>query len=46
MRLIKLNRNFGAYLIFLAISIVFWFMQAIRQTLPDLSKIPAIFLIG
>ena len=32
LRLIKINRNFGVYLIFLAVSIVFWFMQAIKET--------------
>lgn len=31
LRLIKINRNFGVYLMFLAISIVFWFMQAIKE---------------
>lgn len=32
LRLIRINRNFGVYLIFLAVSIVFWFMQAIKET--------------
>ena len=31
LRLIKINRNFVVYLMFLAISIVFWFMQAIKE---------------
>ena len=32
LRLIKIDRNFLVFLIFLAISIVFWFMQTIQET--------------
>lgn len=32
MRLVKINRNFLVFLIFLAVSIVFWFMQTIKET--------------
>lgn len=31
LRLVRVNRNFWAFLIFLAISIVFWFMQSIKE---------------
>ena len=32
LRLIKFNRNFLVFLIFLCISIIFWFMQSIKET--------------
>lgn len=32
LRLVRINRNFLVFLIFLAISIVFWFMQSIKET--------------
>lgn len=32
LRLIKFNRNFLVFLIFLAISIAFWFMQSLQET--------------
>ena len=31
LRLVKINRNFLVFLVFLAISIVFWFMQSIKE---------------
>lgn len=35
LRLIKIDRNFLVFLIFLAISIGFWFMQAIKEEISD-----------
>ncbi len=32
LRLIKINRNFLVFLMFLLISIIFWFMQSIKET--------------
>ena len=32
LRLVKINRNFLVFLVFLAVSIVFWFMQSIKET--------------
>lgn len=32
LRLIKIDRNFLVFLVFLAISIIFWFMQSIKET--------------
>ena len=32
LRLVKLDRNFLVFLIFLAVSIIFWFMQTIKET--------------
>ncbi|MBQ6964897.1 MAG: hypothetical protein IJP82_04300 [Bacteroidaceae bacterium] len=32
LRLVKIDRNFLVFLVFLLVSIIFWFMQAIRET--------------
>ena len=32
LRLVKINRNFLVFLVFLAVSISFWFMQSIKET--------------
>ena len=32
LRLVKINRNFLVFLIFFVISIVFWFMQSVKET--------------
>lgn len=32
LRLVKIDRNFLVFLVFLAVSIIFWFMQSIKET--------------